>query len=104
MVKSRQRKYPTVKSHLNIFRECIIFFFSLSLWVYCVAVVAIIAILFSRINNYEFKLIRNALNIELYQVYDTVVILGYVSIFITIYLLLSYIINMKLRKKQSNEK
>lgn len=103
MVKSRQRKYPTVKSHLNIFRELLIFIFSCSLWVYCFAVIAILVILFSRINNYEFRLIRNALNLELYQVYDTSILLGYSSFFITLYLLISYFTNQKLRKRRVYE-
>lgn len=104
MVKSRQRKYPTVKSHLNIFREILIFIFSCSLWVYCIAVIAILLVLFSRINNYEFRLIRNALNLELYQVYDTSILLGYSSIGITVYLLISYFTNKQLRKRNYYEK
>lgn len=103
MVKSGQRKYPTVKSHLNIFREFLIFIFSCALWMYCLAVITILIVLFTRINNYEFRLIRNALNIELYQVYDTAVLLGYVSVFITFYLLISYFTNIKVRKRRSYE-
>ena len=88
MVKPRQRKYPTVKSSLNIVRESLFIAISCAFWIYCVVVM--IVYIGTLINSQVESVItiRIALNVENIEIYK---IFGLFSIIIFLFFTFSLI-------------
>mgnify|MGYP001508039616 CR=1 FL=1 len=64
MVKPRQRKYPTVKSSLNIVRESLFIAISCAFWIYCVVVMIVYIGTLLNTQVESVKTIRIALHLE----------------------------------------
>ncbi|WP_414739434.1 intracellular adhesion protein IcaD [Macrococcoides bohemicum] len=99
MVKSGQRKHPTVKSTLNFFNECVLYILSGTLWLYCLLSVFILFALFS-LQDFEVALFfRNIFNLEKRALDHTMMgLLAAVGV-ITVYLLSTFSLT-KWRKRR----
>ena len=91
MVKPRQRKYPTVKSSLNIVRESLFIAISCAFWTYCVVVM--IVYIGTLINSQVESVItiRIALNVENIEIYKIFELMGLFSIIIFLFFTYSLI-------------
>ncbi|BAW89709.1 intercellular adhesion protein D [Staphylococcus capitis] len=91
MVKPRQRKYPTVKSSLNIVRESLFIAISCTFWIYCVVVM--IVYIGTLINSQVESVItiRIALNVENIEIYKIFELMGLFSIIIFLFFTFSLI-------------
>lgn len=91
MVKPRQRKYPTVKSSLNIVRESLFIEISCAFWIYCVVVM--IVYIGTLINSQVESVItiRIALNVENIEIYKIFELMGLFSIIIFLFFTYSLI-------------
>ncbi|MFC7284877.1 intracellular adhesion protein IcaD [Phocicoccus pinnipedialis] len=90
MVKSRQRKYPTVKSSLNFVTEALLVILSTVLWMYCLLSVFIVLSLFSLQDFEVSQFFRIIFNLERTDLQSTLMIIGILVVTITVYLLCSY--------------
>ncbi|MEK4070172.1 intracellular adhesion protein IcaD [Staphylococcus sp. FSL C8-0035] len=91
MVKPRQRKYPTVKSSLNIVSESLFIAISCAFWIYCVVVM--IVYIGTLINSQVESVItiRIALNVENIEIYKIFELMGLFSIIIFLFFTYSLI-------------
>ncbi len=94
MEKSRQRRYPTVKSNLNILREVFISAFSLLLWMYSTVALMTISFTLLNLDTYYVQLSRTILNVDPADIefIFTVVVIGAAVSFV--YLLATYFANL----------
>lgn len=98
MGKSRQRKYPTLDSSLNIFRETIIIIFSITFWIYCFTALMAVGGSLLHINTNTVLLIRSVLNMEQDGMNNIFLMMGISLIFIFMFLTVSLIYQKKVRK------
>ena len=91
MVKPRQRKYPTVKSSLNIVRESLFIAISCAFWIYCVVVMIVYigTLIDSQVESVI--TIRIALNVENIEIYKIFELMGLFSIIIFLFFTFSLI-------------
>lgn len=85
MVKSRQRKYFTLKSNLNIVRESIILFISFMFWGYCSLAFIVIGGSLLNLDAYIVLLLRSILNIEIGSmtaIFNTMLLFALTSVMI----------------------
>lgn len=95
MVKPRQRKYPTVTSTLNLFRESVLILVSLVFWVYCLTVIVVYLGTLFKSNIESVSLIRVVLNIESRELINLLTSMGFFTIFIFLLFIIRMIINKK---------
>lgn len=93
MEKSRPRRYPTVKSNLNMIRETFIAFCSLLLWGYCAVVLYTFFSIF--ISQYTFvtQLVLTIIKLEANEIKTFFLYLVAGMCVIAVYLLINYKFN-----------
>ncbi|MBL7584868.1 intracellular adhesion protein IcaD [Staphylococcus saccharolyticus] len=91
MVKPRQRKYPTVKSSLNLVRESLFIAISCKFWSYCI--VTMVVYIGTLINSHIESVItiRIALNVENTEIYNIFGLMGIFTFIIFIFFTISII-------------
>lgn len=95
MGKSRPRKYPTVDSTLNIFREIIIMIFSLIFWFYCSIAIIVIGGSLLQLKTNTVLFIRTLLNIEQEDMNRMFLMMGVSFIIIFIFLTLTLVLKAR---------
>ncbi|WP_416350042.1 intracellular adhesion protein IcaD [Mammaliicoccus lentus] len=100
MVESGQRESKKIDSRLNIYREFIVFMASSILWLYCITVLFVMVGSLLPYNNHIIQTVRFILNIEKSDIITIFTYFIIASIVIIIYLMLSFLFNVK-RKRVS---
>lgn len=91
MVKPRQRKYPTVKSSLNLLRESTLVAISCAFWIYCIVVMVVYIGTLINSQTESVITIRIALNVENIEIYQLFELMGIFAIIIFVFFTFSMI-------------
>ena len=103
MEKSRQRRYPTVKSNLNLTREVFIGACSLFLWAYCAVVLFTFITIFIDKYNVITQMVLTIIKINTAEIKTFFMYLLICVPFIAVYLLISHSFNrFEVKKSEDN--
>lgn len=99
MDKSRQRKYPTVKSYLNFVRESLLVLISCFFWIYIAIVMTVYIGTLFQSQAESVITIRIALNIENTEIFNMLKLLSIFAILILIFFTISLFYQLYMRKR-----